>query len=129
MIVYFFALLMCNSLYIYGLYEASHFEYISKDNPKLGVIEKSKMILWKFRWLSEKYLGMFYSKPLFSCPTCMASVHSSYIFWPLALMVYDFTPMMILIYILYVGTLAGLNYITGHVIDLLKSGSDYLNSH
>lgn len=43
--------------------------------PAPVVVESSKMILWRVKYYSEMYLGEFWSKPVYSCPTCMASVH------------------------------------------------------
>lgn len=39
------------------------------------IIEPTKMILWMLKFYSEKWLGYFWSKPIYSCPTCMASIH------------------------------------------------------
>ena len=44
---------------------------IKKGEPK----EETKMILWRVKYYSEKWLGDFWSKPVYSCPTCMASLH------------------------------------------------------
>lgn len=117
MIALFFALILVNSLYCIGVYKACSFEYKSDDHPELGVIEGSQMIGWRLRLYAEKYLGRFASKPLFSCPPCMASVHSTYVFWPLVLTMYGFHPIEALIYIVYVGALCTVNWILIELIE------------
>lgn len=44
--------------------------------------------------------------PLYDCPTCMASIHSSYCFIPFALIV---NPLLLLAYPVYILSLAGLS--------------------
>ena len=73
-------MLLLNSLFIIGLHNAARFEFHPlgiKDcqgADQYGVMNDSKMLLWKLRYTAEKKLGLFYSKPLFSCPPCMASI-------------------------------------------------------
>lgn len=45
------------------------------DEQDGKIVESSKMILWKVKYYSEKCFGQFLSKPIYSCPTCMASLH------------------------------------------------------
>lgn len=122
-------LLFINSIYIFGLHAASDFEYLSEDNPELGVRKNSKMVLWWVRYYSEMLLGDFWAKPIAKCITCMSSVHSIYFFWPFMIAYYGFQPHHVFYWIIYVGTLAGVNYILGEVIHLIKSVSYYFQSH
>lgn len=39
------------------------------------VKEGTQMFLWRVKYYSDKWLGKFWSKPIYSCPTCMASAH------------------------------------------------------
>ena len=116
-------LLICNSFMIVGLYRSSNFEwsndfqfrYSKVRHIKTSDIDKKyNMILWWFRFYSYKYLGMKWSKPVATCPTCMASVHSSYIYWTIGvyLLKKDFNINVIqcaFIYVPYVLALAGMN--------------------
>lgn len=127
--IFFAGLLFFNCLYIYGVHIATEFEYRNESRSELGADEKSKMILWRLRFLSLKYLGPFYSKPLFTCPPCMASVHSSYFFWPVIIYLQGFHSEQLFLYVLYVGVLAGVNYMVGEVIHTIKSIGYYFNNH
>lgn len=75
-----------NSFLIIGFNRACQYEvyendqHFVRDNKvcqinKGKIQEDSKMILWRVKYLSEKYLGKFWSKPVYSCVTCMASLH------------------------------------------------------
>lgn len=117
-IIYLLLLALVNSFVIIGWNKATYFEWDEKQlkaysvgeryfyaNAKNAIIEK--MIFWKLRYWSLKYVGEFLSKPLFTCPTCMASVHSFYIYWPVMLLS-PFTLLQIaLIYPVYILVLAG----------------------
>lgn len=63
----------------YEVYETDqHFqteEGSVKMVPRGTIIPESKMILWWVKYWSDELLGKFWSKPVYSCPTCMASVH------------------------------------------------------
>ena len=100
-------LIIINALFIIGLYHATDYE--SYDG--VNVIESSKMILWKVRYYLKKKLGDFYSKPFISCPVCMASVHSLYFFWPIAISQIGFEWWLIPAYLVYVPVLSGLIYV------------------
>jgi hypothetical protein len=58
-----------NSLIILGLYIAAKHEKIGNKIDKTH-----SEILWFLSFYPEKYLGRKWSKPLFGCPGCMASV-------------------------------------------------------
>lgn len=91
-------LLFINSLYCVGLWISTGEDMIF-ERPAL--------------WLSQR-VPEFWLKPLFGCPTCMASVHSILPFWL-------FNPMegyeTVLLYIIYIPALATLNSIIASKID------------
>lgn len=120
-------LCLTNILSILFINKASSFEYLSQDHPELGVIQSSKMLLWKWRYLSLKYVGKFFSKPLFTCPTCMCLVHSSYVFWPITLFTYGFRYEFIYIYVIYFMSLGAMCYIASELIGMIEAVSDWLN--
>lgn len=101
-------LLYFNHLWIFGLWKAFHVEFVSDDYPGAGVINKSKSVLWFVTVWSVNKFGWHVSKTVCLCPPCMASLHSTYLYWSLALC-FGFTPVMIPVYIFYVGCLAGYN--------------------
>ena len=94
-------LLLINSLSIIGIYKAGYYLTDKEGEP----IEDTKMVLWKAKFYSLKYLGEFWSKPIITCPTCMASLHSTYVFSLWSFM-YGFEPIHIIIYFIYVAALA-----------------------
>lgn len=121
MIILFFALLLVNSLYCIGFYKACQVELKVDDEPKHGVIEDTKMILWWVRYYSFLKLGKFWTKPVCDCPPCMASLHSIYVFWPLVIYFYGFHPIELVIYPIYVGALCATNWIVINVIEAIES--------
>lgn len=92
-----FLLLFANCLYIYGIYTVTDYKLDDKGQPC------EKMALWKLSYWSEKYLGAWWSKPLFLCPTCMASVHGAYFY-------FIFSEKNILLFPFYIVILAAINY-------------------
>jgi len=66
------------------------------------------MILWKVKLWSDLTLGEFWSKPIYSCPTCMASVHGLFPYWIVSLCLFEFGWMMIAGWIFYTFALSGL---------------------
>lgn len=104
-----------NAFIIIGWNRATMFEYergvvnFVGDEPKVD--EESKMALWKLRYWAIQNFGEFWSKPLFTCPTCMASVHSTYVYWAYQPLTTD----SILLYPLYILFLAGVTtFINNH---------------
>lgn len=61
-----------NAFLIIGFYTACLYEVDAFSRP----YEDSKMILWRFRKWSVDTFGLFWSKPICTCPPCMASLHS-----------------------------------------------------
>ena len=112
---------LINALVIFGFNKATQFDYChpedTGDHCKNGVDMDSRMILWKVRFYCLKYFGQFWSKPLVTCPPCMASFHSLYIYW----MVFPLTYWNLMYYPLYVLILSGL-------VSLINSVTKYGNS-
>ena len=117
-------LLVLNSLFIIGLNKATMIEWISnspmritKKNLTKNFIDKEySMILWELQYYSLKLFGFKWSKPLITCPPCMASFHSILFYWYIGWEIfpesYCYSGGVILInYILYVFALCGLNTI------------------
>lgn len=99
-----------NALWILGLSNLFHVELYDDDEPDSGIIPKSKGLLWFVSVWCFKTFGMFWSRPLVRCPYCMASVHSLYIFWPVAIF-YGFDLIHIPLYFNYAVALSGFIYL------------------
>lgn len=118
-----FAMALANSLVIFGINKATAFEFCHQDDRELdfcdedGIDKDSKMVLYRFRLWSLQSFGEFWSKPLFTCPPCMASVHSTYFYW----MLMPPTQESLVVYPLYVLGLSGL-------VALINSVTKYGNS-
>lgn len=70
--------------------------------------DESRMLFWKIRRWSVNNLGEFWSKPVCTCPPCMSSLHSAYIFFPMAIYAFNLTWYgALLIWPVYVLALAG----------------------
>ena len=112
---------LINALVIFGFNKATQFDYCHPEDTgyhcKNGIDMDSRMILWKVRFYCLKYFGQFWSKPLVTCPPCMASFHSLYIYW----MVFPLTYWNLMYYPLYVLILSGL-------VSLINSVTKYGNS-
>ena len=64
-------------------------------------------------WI-EKKIHYDLTKPLFNCPTCMASIHSVIPFW----MTYEVSEATILLYIIYIPALSALStWLSNKIID------------
>jgi len=111
-LIIFCIICFANALYIIGFNRATYFEWMNptisynKNNDEID--EDSKMVLWKLRYWSEKTIGEFWSKPLMTCPTCMASVHGFIPFLITYMSVYTLSPMVVIYWLFYTLTLAGL---------------------
>lgn len=64
------------------------------------------------RWLEER-VPEWWLKPLFGCPTCMASVHSILPYW----LSHDYSTEALIIYLLYIPALAALATFVTNKID------------
>lgn len=111
-------LLILNSLYIYGLWFASQFDYrndtqfaINQKNAKVSDVDmESTMILWRLRFYSLKYVGEYWSKCIITCPPCMASIHSFYVYWAVRPVMSQGLVIEVFAYIGYAFALSGINY-------------------
>lgn len=109
-------LLVFNSFLIYGFYFSTTFDgwesYPDKGYP-YG--RDWKNILWWVRYYGEA-LPWYLQKPLYLCPTCMASFHGAYVY-----MIYCFVKDMPIeaVYLLplYTLALAGVNQLTGKLMN------------
>ncbi len=110
-------LLLFNSLWIFGLYKLFEADFYDRDYPEHGIDEKSKGLLSSFTvWCVTKF-GFHYSKPICLCPPCMASIHSSYVFWLAVYLFGAITPVTVIYYLFYAVCLSGMNYL---IIELLN---------
>lgn len=100
-LIYMMILLIFNSFVIFGWYKCTYYEL----NEFGYVIEDSKMVFWRLNYFCSKYISEWWMKPLFTCPICMASVHSTYVYWIFMPQTFD----SLIIYPVYVLALAGFN--------------------
>lgn len=92
-IIIFAIVLIGNAFAIIGFNRACQYEEADVKPgfvPQPVVVESSKMIFWRVKYYSEMYLGEFWSKPVYSCPTCMASLHGVIPFMVTATMTTEF---------------------------------------
>ena len=108
-----------NAMVIFGVNKATFFEYCHPDDDAQfcdghGVDKDSKMVAWMLRYYSLKWLGQFLSKPLFTCPPCMASIWGTLVYWlatPMSLNSLAVWPLYIL---MLSGLVALINSLTGY---------------
>lgn len=119
----FLILLLINALVIQGWFRASSFEW----KPDVVMIDRSiyrvknvakneyRMILWWLRLGCLRLFGTYYAKPFITCPTCMASVHSTYIFY----LGYGIPqhPVEWVLYAVYILSLSGLSTFITYIAD------------
>jgi len=106
-------LVLFNSAICVGFFAACQFDgdesfdvsqsYIKKQWPK----PTDGMILWFIRYYLGRYLSKYWSKPVYSCVTCMASIHSII---PTILFCSYFDISLIVLPFIILAT-AGLNYL------------------
>ena len=102
----FLLLSFINALFIIGMNRAFFY-----DNVKGIPVDGDKMILWKIHYKVRSIVGEYWSKPLFTCVWCMASVWSIPVFFPAMFMVHEKLSLINiyvwLIYIPIVSAMAG----------------------
>lgn len=76
-----------------------------------------EMVLEKLRTWGEKHLPWYLQKPLYDCPGCMASLHSTYFYIPFAILV-DYR--LLLCYPVYILTLSGMSMLVFRLVDSLQ---------
>lgn len=111
-------LMFFNALYIVGFYRACEYSYhpeaiagidfIPEGSDENGIIEESKMILWQVRHFCLNTFGDKWSKPVCTCISCMASLHSILPFCFYAYITDMSHP--VIWYIMYVPALSALAY-------------------
>lgn len=111
-----FQILGLNSIIIIGLFESMYYKKVNTfdiepSDKACGVVHKEaiadKMLLWFIPFYLRKILPEYIIKPIASCVICMASVHSTYVYWYF----YEFNLHNGLQYLLYIPALAGINAI------------------
>ena len=116
-----FTVAFFNALVIFGINKATQYDVChpedSGEHCRNGVDMDSRMILWKIRFYCLKWFGEFWSKPLITCPPCMASFHSLYIYWS----IFPVSRENVVFYPLYILSLSGL-------VSLINSVTKYGNS-
>lgn len=75
--------------------------------PRGTMIPETKMILWWVKKWADEKVGYFWSKPIYSCPTCMASLHGIIPFLFLEYHLVGFSLVSILHWMFYTGVLSG----------------------
>ena len=95
-----FPVLILNALIITGVYTVTWYKQADTEDHEPE--EHSKMALWWVKYYSLKYLGEFWSKPVCTCPPCMASLHSLW-FW----FFFPFSLKMLVVYLMYMLALCG----------------------
>lgn len=91
-----------NSFVIIGWNRATYFEWAEGSFTEIN--HETKMIFWKLRYWGQYYFYPFWNKPLFTCPTCMSSFHSIYVYW----LIQPPTIHSLIIYPIYILLLAGM---------------------
>lgn len=90
-------LIIINSLLIFGIYSNAGYD----DNNRPDV----------FAWLNKISVPWWLKKPLIECVSCMASIHSLYVYWPWVIWQGQLNLKSMLIYPIYIIALSGLNYL------------------
>lgn len=117
---HYITLLLFNSLWIFGLYKLFYADFIDIDYPEHGIDERSKGLFSMVSVWAVKRFGIHFSKPICLCPPCMASIHSTYIFWTAVYLFGSITPVTILCYLFYAVCLSGLNYLIIEILNIEK---------
>jgi hypothetical protein len=100
-------LVVFNSLYIFGIKTITYYDVEVTDTQEKII---DKMVFWKLRYWSIKYIGVYWSKPLLLCTPCMASVHGLYFY-------FIFSDKNLIVLPFYLVILAGFNYIVSKYVE------------
>lgn len=100
---------IANAYAIIGFNRACQYEDVEiKPFKKVEPVnESSKMIFWRVKYYSEMYLGEFWSKPVYSCPSCMASLHGIIPFFVTATMTTELGWVTVAYWVFYTLVLSG----------------------
>ena len=103
-------ILLFNSLVCFGFWNACLYENTGEIDYIDNKIHHryNKGVLWRLdKWAKDKW---FY-KPLCGCVPCMASIHSTYVYWAFMYVSDEITVSALMIYPVYILALSGLNYL------------------
>jgi len=105
------SILLFNSVYIVGLYNAMDYDMIKIDDWSGGKwgekeVPTKKQVLWFIPYYTQ-WLPQIIRTPLYDCINCMASIHGFYFYW----FFFDFNFFNIFVWIFYTFALSGLNSI------------------
>ena len=106
-LIFLLLLAFANACVINGLKKAFEFETVPNigeaDYVYAGQLDKeASMVFGNIHYFFHQWFGAKWCKPLFSCVACMASVHSTYIYWPVMLVAMPYEPSMVWMYIAYI---------------------------
>jgi len=81
-VIHFTLVAFINVWVIRGFYESTQFDFKADELGRLTDTpdDESKMFLWRVRAFALK--AGWWGSPITLCPTCMASLHSTYIYLP-----------------------------------------------
>ena len=97
-----FLIALFNTCIIFGINKVTSFEYCHPEDlnnsycDEYGIDKDSKMVGWWLRYYSLKVFGEYWSKPLFTCPPCMASVHGTWVYLLMSPMGWQMLPVYLL---------------------------------
>lgn len=108
-------LLVINSLVCLGFWNACLYEtkQVYNNNSSKWETEETKGVLW---FIEKWAKGKWFYKPLCGCLPCMASFHSTYVYWAYIYIIGYISLNALLFYPIYILALSGLNYIVNEVI-------------
>lgn len=98
-------ILILNSFVCFGFWNACLY---LPENLILGRNEDEKGVLWFVEKWSQ---GKWFYKPLCGCIPCMASIHSTYVYWTFMFVSDAINWESLIIYPIYIIALSGLNYL------------------
>lgn len=106
---------LINCMAIIGFHLAVQFRYTEYAYFPPMPVKETKNILWFIKYFGDNHLSAFWRKPIYDCPRCMASIHSTYVYFPLVplLKLNDYLPTFIVspdiyLYPVYILFLSGL---------------------
>jgi len=98
-------LALINSFVIIGFHESTQYK---TKKVKGRTVFVYKMVLWRVSYYGNKILGTFWNKPFYACCTCMSSIHSTYVYFPIVYYTYGISWITIAFYPVYILLVAGI---------------------
>lgn len=120
-------LIVINSLICIGFYkacrfsEADSYDAIGLEGRRIweGMPDKSgRMFLWWVRYYIGKVVSDFWAKPIYSCPPCMASLHTILPFTGYAIWLGISPVTALVVWPFYALAVSGLNTLIIHTIEI-----------